>query len=175
MYRVLLPIDDSEARAASQARTVTALPCADTDVHATLLHVFDDTDRAAETDPSQLTAGTRAKEILGEAGVSVDTESTAGKPAEEIVAAAERLNADAIVMGGRKLSPGRSLLFGSVSQAVTLEADVPVTITGDEVTGDPDYVCASCGERYYTDSEVTKCNNCGGVKIERPGEEKQTA
>jgi len=166
MYRVLVPIDTSEDRAASQARAVAALPDATGSVEAVLLHVFDDEDRADETTPTQLPAGKRAREILEARDIAVRQESVVGDPADAILTAAGDLHADAIVMGGRKRSRVGALLFGSVSQAVTLGADLPVTITGDDVAGDPTFVCATCGERYYTEAEITKCNSCGGVKVE---------
>jgi len=166
MYRVLVPIDTNEERAASQARAVTTLPDAAESVEVVLLHVFDDDERADDTTPTQLTAGKRAREILEDQEIAVRRESAAGDPVDEILAAAEDFRADAIVVGGRKRSRVGALLFGSVSQAVTLGADLPVTITGDDVAGAPTFVCASCGERYYTETEITKCNSCGGVKVE---------
>jgi nucleotide-binding universal stress UspA family protein len=168
MYRVLVPIDGSEERAASQARAVTRLPNAADEVEAILLHVFDDDERAEQTAPTQLSAGRRAEAVLADAGVRIRTESASGDPVEEILAAAEDDGVDAHVLGGRKRSTVGTLLFGSVSQAVTLRADIPVTITGDDVTGEATYVCARCGERYYTESEVTECTSCGGVEIEQP-------
>lgn len=166
MYRVLVPIDTSEERAASQARAVTTLPNAAETVEADLLHVFGDEDRADQTTPTQLSSGKRATEILQNEGIRVHAHSVSGDPVEEILAAADEQRADAIVLGGRKRSTVGTLLFGSVSQAVTLGADVPVTITGDDVAGKPTYVCSTCGERYYTDAEVRECNSCGGAKIE---------
>jgi nucleotide-binding universal stress UspA family protein len=70
--------------------------------------------------------------VLDDAGVAVDRLSRFGDPATEILAAAEDVGADCIVLGGRKRSPGESLVFGSVSQAVLLESDRPVMITGGE-------------------------------------------
>lgn len=166
MYRVLVPIDTSDERATSQAHAVTSLPNATEEVEAILLHVFDDEDRAEQTAPTQLSAGKGAEEVLKNHGVPVETESVSGDPVEEILDAAEEMHADAIVLGGRKRSTVGTLLFGSVSQAVTLSADLPVTITGDDVPGNPTYVCSTCGERYYTEAEITECNSCGGVKIE---------
>lgn len=32
---------------------------------------------------------------------------------------------------------------------------------------DPTQRCESCGEEYYTESDVATCNSCGGVKIQR--------
>lgn len=169
MYRVLVPIDDDEKRALAQARAVAGLPDATGSVTAVLLHVFDDEDRAEDTSPLQLESGKRANEYLLDEGVAVEAESAHGDPVETIIRMADELHADSIVLGGRKRSSVGALLFGSVSQAVTLASDLPVMITGDSVRGRPTYVCQSCGARYYTDGEITKCNECGGVKIERVG------
>ena len=168
MYRVLIPIDASEERAASQARAVTRLPNAGEEVIAVLFHVFDDAGTAGSEAVTDLPPGERACELLDEEDVTVETERATGDIVQQIVDAADRSNADAVVMGGRKRSAVGSLLFGSVSQAVTLGTEVPVTITGDQVSGKPSYVCSTCGERYYTESEIRQCNECGGIKIEQP-------
>jgi len=68
--------------------------------------------------------------VFGEAGVSVTTRSEGGDPAEIIVQVAREIDADLIVMGGRKRSSLGSLLFGSVSQAVILDTIRPVMMTG---------------------------------------------
>ena len=167
MYRVLMPIDGNEERATSQAHAVTALPNAGDGVEVVMLHVFDDDERAEQTAPTQLSAGRRAEEVLENHGVRVQAESTAGDPVDTILATADEMDPDAIVLGGRKRSKVGTLLFGSVSQAVTLEADVPVTITGDDVAGEPTYVCSTCGQRYYTEREVTECTSCGVAAIEK--------
>ncbi|WP_198667901.1 universal stress protein [Saliphagus sp. LR7] len=169
MYHVLVPIDTNEDRALSQARAAAALHREGSDIQATLLHVFDDRDRAETTSVTQLEVGNRVAEYLSDQGVSVHTESRYGDPASEIVEAADELNADNIILGGRKRSKLGSLIFGSVSQTVTLEANHPVTITGDTVKADPTYICETCGKKYYTESEITTCNSCGGVKIKKVG------
>lgn len=168
MYRVLVPIDASEERATSQARTVAALPTSPENVEAILLHVFDDQDTAETTSVRQLPAGKEASRVLVETGVPVTTESAHGDVVEEIVDAADRNKADAIVLGGRKRGSVGSLLFGSVTKAVAQKTDLPVTIAGDAVPGRPNYVCETCGERYYTDEEITQCTNCGGAKVMPP-------
>jgi nucleotide-binding universal stress UspA family protein len=130
MYRVVVPIDSSESRTAAQVETVASLPGADGSVEATLLHVFEDRDTAESTSVTQLRTGGTAEQRLLDRGVAVETASRYGDPAEEILGAAEEVDADLIVLGGRKRSPLGSLLFGSVSQAVTLDATRPVVITG---------------------------------------------
>lgn len=166
MYQVLVPIDTDEERALSQARATASLRHAGGDVEATLLHVFEDRETAEATSVTQLDVGRRVADLLSDRGIAVNSESRYGDPASEIVRAANELNTDAIVLGGRKRSKLGSLVFGSVSQTVTLEADHPVTITGDTVKAEPTYICESCGEKYYTESEIISCNACGGTKVE---------
>jgi len=62
----------------------------------------------------------KARQRLEEKGVGqVTTQVIDGKPAENIIAAAEHENADLIVMGRRGLGDIAGLLMGSVSHKVT--------------------------------------------------------
>lgn len=131
MYKVLVPIDDSEARTKAQVEAVSSLPDADGSIEVTLLRVFPDREMAESTSVTQLLTGREAEGDLVANGISVETTSSHGDPAEEILSAADEIDADLIVLGGRKRSPLGSLLFGSVSQAVMLDAVRPVAITGD--------------------------------------------
>jgi nucleotide-binding universal stress UspA family protein len=133
MYHVLVPIDTDEDRAVAQARAVQNLPGARGDIAVTLLHVIKDAEGPVSTTPDQTPAGRAALETLREAGIGADQMSRGGDPAEEIVQIAREIEADAVVLGGRKRSPLGSLLFGSVTQAVILDADRPVMVTGDTV------------------------------------------
>jgi len=167
MYRVLLPIDRDVDRATTQAEAVTRLPAASEEVEAQLLHVYGNEGPEDTVSPAEFDAGERARELLSEAEIRISEEVRHGDPAEEIVGAAAAGNADLIVLGGRKRSALGSMLFGSVSQEVVLEADRPVTITGEEGVSEPSHVCQSCGERYFAEgSAIETCRNCGGTKIE---------
>ena len=130
MYRVLVPIDSSEERTAAQVEAVASLPDAAGSVEATLLYVFEDRETAESTSVTQLRTGGTAEQRLLDRGVAVETASRYGDPAEEILEVADEIDADLIVLGGRKRSPLGSLLFGSVSQAVTLDATRPGVVTG---------------------------------------------
>lgn len=170
MYTVLLPVDADESRAESQAVMVSDLPQAAADVEVVLLHVFDDPTTAETTQPGQVAGGRVALSHLERAGIRVEQRSASGDAADEILRAAEDVDANLIVLGGRKRSPLGSVLFGSVSQQVTLEARRPVVVTGDEVTRDePSHRCETCGEKYFTheDAEITECRRCGDTKVER--------
>lgn len=172
MYNVLMPIDSDEDRAMGQAEAVLELPGAGDEVAVTLLHVFDDDSRADNTSPAQITAGRQVQDRLHDDGIVVETMSTSGDPPTAILNAAEESDADQIVLGGRKRSPLGSLIFGSVSQAVMLDATIPVTITGGLADQNhPTHRCPSCGEEYYSEPgvEITTCRNCGGSKVEAVG------
>lgn len=133
MYRVLVPIDTDEDRAVAQARAIENLPGARGDVEVTLLHIVEDADGPTSTSADQIPAGRAAMEALREARIGANPIARGGDPAAEIVQVAREIDADAIVLGGRKRSPLGSLLFGSVTQAVILDADRPVMVTGDTV------------------------------------------
>lgn len=170
MYTVLLPVDRDPSRAEPQAVMVSDLPQAATDVEVYLLHVFDDATTAETTEPAQVAGGKAALSHLDRAGIRVEQRSESGNPAAEILRVADAVEADLIVLGGRKRSPLGSMLFGSVSQQVTLDARRPVVVTGDEITrAKPSHRCQSCGEEYYThaDAEISECRRCGGTNVER--------
>ena len=122
-YRILLPIDESERRSTAQAEAVAALPGA-ADATVTLLHVFDE--ETADAAVTELESAAAVADVLSEAGVSFDPLSATGDPAEEIHRVADEVNADCIVLGGRKRSGIGSLLFGSVTQSILLNAECPV-------------------------------------------------
>lgn len=132
MYRVLMPIDGEEKRALAQSQAVMALPAASESVEVTLLHVSDD---GAPDTVRELDAGERAVEHLtGEPAVgALETEIRRGDVVEETLAAAATHDADVIVLGGRKRSPMGSLVFGSVSGDVLLNARRPVMVTGEHL------------------------------------------
>lgn len=132
MYRALVPIDESVERTTAQAQAVGDLPDAENSVEATLLYVED-----GETQPTDLDAGERATSYLRDRDVTTETRAADGDPSTAIVDAADDVDADVIVLGGRKRSPLGSLLFGSVSQSVALAADRPVTITGSAAVEEP--------------------------------------
>lgn len=181
MYRVLVPIDSSEARTRAQIEAVSALPNATDSVEVTLLRVFTDREAAENTSVTQLSTGKTAEERLTASGLTVETMARHGEAAEQILGAAAEIDADLIALGGRKRSPLGSLIFGSVSQAVMLDATRPVVITGgieesEPSEGattaaqreDPSHRCQSCGEVYYRapSEPITECRSCGSSRIQ---------
>lgn len=70
----------------------------------------------------------RAAEIAEDAGRAIRTRTVVGDPAREIVAYAEDHDVDLIVIGCHGRSPMSRILLGSVAEAVTRRAPVPVTV-----------------------------------------------
>lgn len=135
MYEVLLAIDDSTDRASALARAVADLPADADDVHVTLFHVYTG-DNPEGASVAQLAAARRAAEILEDAGVEAALDESSGDPADEILAAADRRDADLVVVAGRRRSPAGKAIFGSTSQAVLLRSERPVLFVGTDAGGE---------------------------------------
>jgi nucleotide-binding universal stress UspA family protein len=58
---------------------------------------------------------------------NIEVRGAVGDHADEIVALAKAVNADRVMVGGRKRSPTGKAVFGSVAQEVMLSAPCPVT------------------------------------------------
>ena len=122
MTDVLLAVDDDETRARVQAADVADL---DWEVlEATVLHVF--TDNVEGVSIGQFGPAREAGDVLEDAGIKVTMAETSGDPGEQIVGYAEEVGADLVSVAGRRRSPAGKAVFGSVSQSVMLNAEVPV-------------------------------------------------
>ena len=147
MYRILLPVEDDVSRARAQAEAVLDLPRADSDVSVDVLYVHEDADGAdaewaaggfSETYEEEMEAIRErqrlptAVETVGDAleggGVEFAIHEATGEPANVILSTADERDSDAIVIGVRDRSPVGKVLFGSVTQAVVLGSDRPVTV-----------------------------------------------
>ena len=65
--------------------------------------------------------------LLEDAGVDYEVRGAVGDHGKAIVDLAEAVDADRVVVGGRKRSPTGKAVFGSVAQEVMLSAPCPVT------------------------------------------------
>jgi nucleotide-binding universal stress UspA family protein len=65
--------------------------------------------------------------ILEAAGMEYEVRGGVGDHGTEIVAIAEDVDADLVIVGGRKRSPAGKAVFGSTAQEVMLESPCPVT------------------------------------------------
>lgn len=67
---------------------------------------------------------------------NIESRGAVGKPAQIILDTATELDANYIVMGGRKRTPIGKTLFGSISQSVLLNATCPVVTVMQDHSGD---------------------------------------
>jgi nucleotide-binding universal stress UspA family protein len=119
------------------------------DAHGLPLHVvhtlsegdFRDLERASyETSGKSLDmeqieslATTIAKEAVTEADVEADEiVGLVGKPSQRVLEYADDVDADYVVVGGRKRSSVGKVLFGSVTQSILLNASCPVVTVMEE-------------------------------------------
>lgn len=126
MYEIVAGIDESEERGRAIAKTITQTPFDRSKITVTLLHDFSDNPEGASVD--QVASVRRAADILEEADIDVELAESSGDPGDEILDLADDLDADQIVVAGRKRTPTGKVLFGSVTQEVILGTDRPVLV-----------------------------------------------
>ncbi|WP_123535586.1 universal stress protein [Halosimplex salinum] len=146
---ILLPVgfDDSDRVDRLVAEAVTLASA--TGAKISVLHVFSESELENTIDRLDIEPGSEAatpdevadrfaplRDVtsqLDDAGVEYDVLGEVGDAAERIVATAEEIGADRILIGGRKRSPTGKAVFGSTAQSVMLDASCPVTFvrTGD--------------------------------------------
>ncbi len=124
MSHLLLAVDEDEERARAAAEGITELDWETASIAVSVLHVFTDNPEGASV--SQLSAARRASEVLEAAGIEVELAETSGDPAEEILRFARSEDVDAIALAGRSRTPAGKAVFGSVSQSVLLDSEIPV-------------------------------------------------
>ncbi|WP_158058111.1 universal stress protein [Halorussus halophilus] len=138
------PGDADRAEELAQAAIDVAEPAGATVV---LAHVFTDDefdevidrldyDPDGEIDPDEVAARhATVRELTDEfddAGVEYQVRGSVGPHGENIVALAEDVHADRVLVGGRTRSPAGKAVFGSTAQEVMLSAPCPVTfVRGD--------------------------------------------
>lgn len=144
MYTALVPVDESETRARRAANVVTSLPGESEELNVVVLSVSEKKQQpwfteaeinTTEGHPDQSAAPESvdvAYEILENHGVSVEKRYEYGDPPKRILAVAEEIVADVIVMCSRRQSPTGKALFGSVTQSVMLESQRPIVLLMDE-------------------------------------------
>lgn len=139
-YRVLLGLTGTADRADLLTETLLGLPGDHTDLAATVLSVSPGEPVAADGDrdgnpgaeTEERTIVTDVTEALERAGVEVTNRLERGDPTERILSVAEEIDADSILMCGRKRTPAGKAVFGSTAQSVLLQAERPViTVLAD--------------------------------------------
>ncbi|SDM14514.1 Universal stress protein family protein [Halogranum gelatinilyticum] len=128
MYHVVLGVDEDEAHARQCAQEIADLPGEGSEKHVTIIHSF--TDNPSGASATQIASVREAGDLFDEAGIEYAVEESSGDPADAIMELAADIDADLIVVGGRKRSPAGKALFGSVTQTVILNAGRPVMVTG---------------------------------------------
>lgn len=126
-YEIVVGVDSNEKRGRSQAERIVEMPLDWSNVHVTLLHAF-----AERPDPDvsarRIVSVRRTGQILEEIGIKTSYVDSQKEPAAAIIDAADERDADLIVVAGRKRTPTGKALFGSVTQAVILDANCPVLV-----------------------------------------------
>ncbi|MGM0604896.1 MAG: universal stress protein [Halobacteriota archaeon] len=88
----------------------------------------DESGRAVPVEEIEAIAEEIAAETFDDDDENLHAVGLVGDPAEEIVGYAESIDADYVVVAGRKRSAVGKALFGSVAQSVTLATDLPVVM-----------------------------------------------
>lgn len=129
MYHVLIAVDEDDDQAIVQANAVSDLPGQD-ELTVTAYHCFDD-ENPGGASATQVAGVKRVVEHFEDRGIEVNVEESSGDAPTEIQQTAEELDVDAICVGGRRRTPAGKALFGSVSQAVLLNAEIPILFAAE--------------------------------------------
>ncbi|MDG5775989.1 universal stress protein [Haloarculaceae archaeon H-GB2-1] len=135
MYTILAPLDNDVDRATNQREFISELPSDPADVRIVLTHILEAAEREAPESmqrPDRVQTVKDVKADLEAEGYDVDVVEASTPPAEGILDLTNEVDSDLVVMGGRKRSPAGKALFGSVTQSVILDSEVPVVVAGDE-------------------------------------------
>jgi len=129
MYHVVIGVDEDEDRALACARAVGALPGDASEIEVTIVHSF--TDNPSGASATQVHSVREVEDYLDSEGIAYEVADTSGDPADQLLDTASTVDADLIVVAGRKRSPAGKALFGSVTQTVILNAGRPVMVAGE--------------------------------------------
>ena len=143
MYKVLMPVDANDERTQAQVEAVLDLPSAATEIRVDILHVHEEIEGPGAAFGSPYVeeinenlediqglpeSVSRAVDRLEGAGVETYVHTVTGSPSEAILEIANEYDVDSIVVGARSRSPVGKVLFGSVTQAIILDSDIPVLV-----------------------------------------------
>lgn len=136
---ILIPVDGSAG--AAHAVRFGAQLARDTGADLTFVHVYDTTvismmgfkalsGKEIDDAVQRVSSGffEAARVVVGADPPPIKQRVLIGNPAREIVALAEELHVDLIVMGSRGQSDFKNLVVGSVSTQVVQHAPCPVTV-----------------------------------------------
>jgi nucleotide-binding universal stress UspA family protein len=127
MYTIVAGVDQNRDRTAAQARAIVDLPVDPEQVEVVFVHNFLENQSGASV--MQVSGVKQARSVLEDTGFDVILEEFSHEdPVEGVLRLADEYGADLLVVAGRKRSPTRKALFGSVSQQVMLNTDLPVLV-----------------------------------------------
>ena len=142
LQTILLAVGPNDADRTEKLASTVADIAGPAGADVVIAHVFTDeeyetvVDRlefeaVAETTPDEVadrhTTVRDLRDVLTEAGITTSVRGAVGDHGDEIVALAKDIDADLVVVGGRKRSPTGKAVFGSTAQEVMLSAPCPVT------------------------------------------------
>jgi nucleotide-binding universal stress UspA family protein len=133
MFTVILATDGHEERVMAQAEAVANYPCASEEIEVVVVNVAKEiqSDEGGKINIEEYAdmpeSASSALSFFESEGIAAEAKQRSGDPAEELIRMTRELDADQIVLGGRRRSPVGKAVFGSVVQDVILEADCPVT------------------------------------------------
>lgn len=139
MFSVLLAIGKNAENSLRAAEAIADIPDVENSVHVTVLHVAEEFNIAygdgSTLSPENLRDEDEIEEsvknvvqFLEEQGISVSVKLSEGDVTNGIIEAADEINANRIVMAGRKRSPIGKAIFDSTTQSVLLNSNRPVTV-----------------------------------------------
>ena len=147
LQTILLAVGPGDADRTEELSRAVVEVAEPTGAQVVLAHVFTDEefdgvvsqldyDPTGDIDPDEVASRhATVRELtrdFEDAGVEYSVRGRVGEHGETIVDLANEVNADRVVVGGRKRSPTGKAVFGSTAQEVMLSAPCPVTfVRGD--------------------------------------------
>jgi len=127
MYTVVAGIDSDKERARAQAETIADMPMDTEEIEVVLTNSFEENRSGASV--AQVSSVQRAQSVLEDAEIDVILEEAGSDdPAATVLNFADEYDADLVAVAGRKRSPTKKVVFGSVSQEIILNTHRPVLV-----------------------------------------------